>query len=252
MTKNRLPSLEVLDLSSNKLRSLDGLATFAPSLKQCKTRTTWKPSGKTMTTSTRWWRALRTSVEVPRPSERRKMAAMASATTSNTKEADGKRADAVEKENAMLDEALVAAHARVEELEERLKSCQQQVSSAERKASRSLRRAEAEAQDLLRKAAARRVVARLRRYEEGASLKSVRDVLSIGGAVTHAVASQSMEATRRGRDSLRKDLEAAHQRHAALSEELTEAHDERLAVEAGRLERGRGPNRAAGSAAHDP
>ena len=47
----------------------------------------------------------------------------------------------------MLDEALVAAHARVEELEERLKSCQQQVASAERKASRSLKRAEAEAQD---------------------------------------------------------------------------------------------------------
>ena len=38
MTKNRLPSLEVLDCSSNKLRSLDGLATFAPSLKKCKTQ----------------------------------------------------------------------------------------------------------------------------------------------------------------------------------------------------------------------
>ena len=136
----------------------------------------------------------------------------------------------------MLDEALVAAHARVEELEERLKSCQQQVASAERKASRSLKRAEAEAQDMLRSAAARRVVGALRRYEEGASLKSVRDVFAYWRRGTHAVTSQSMEAKHAAAcDSLRKDLEAAHQRHAAAREEQAEAHDERLAVEAGRL-----------------
>ena len=38
VTSHKLPSLEVLDVSSNKLRSLDGLATFAPSLKRCKTQ----------------------------------------------------------------------------------------------------------------------------------------------------------------------------------------------------------------------
>ena len=111
----------------------------------------------------------------------------------------------------MLDEALVAAHARVEELEERLKSCQQQVSSAERKATRSLRRAEAEAQDLLRTAAARRVVGALRRYEDGASMKSVIDVFAYWRRGTHAVTSQSMEARHAAAcDALRKDLEAAH------------------------------------------
>ena len=93
MTKNRLPSLEVLDCSSNKLRSLDGLATFAPSLKKCKTQDNLEPL--------EWQNeddvdalvesALRTSVEVPRPSERRKMAAMASATTVQYEEARRQR-----------------------------------------------------------------------------------------------------------------------------------------------------------------
>ena len=232
MTKNRLPSLEILDVSSNKLRSLDGLATFAPSLKKCKTQDNlaaleWEQEDDVDALVER---ALRTSVEVPRPSERRKMAAMASATTVQFEEARRQRlrADAVEKENSMLDEALVAAHARVEELEDRLKSCQQQVASAERKATRSLRRAEAEAQDVLRTAAARRVVNALRRYEDGASLKSVRDVFAYWRRGTHAVASQSMEARHAAAcDALRKDLEAAHRRHAALSEEQAEAHDER-------------------------
>ena len=114
------------------------------------------------------------------------------------------------------------------ELEERLKSCQQQVSSAERKASRSLKRAEAEAQDVLRKAAARRVVGALRRYEDGASLKSVRDVFVYWRRGTHAVTSQSMEAKHAAAcDSLRKDLEAAHQRHAAARDELLLARGER-------------------------
>ena len=239
VTKNRLSSLEILDVSSNKLRSLDGLATFAPSLKKCKTQDNlaaleWEQEDDVDALVER---ALRTSVEVPRPADRRKMAAMASATTVQFEEARRQRlrADAVEKENAMLDEALVAAHARVEELEERLKSCQQQVASAERKATRSLRRAEAEAQDVLRAAAARRVVGALRRYEEGASVRSVRDVFAYWRRGTHAVTSQSMEERHAAAcDALRKDLEAAHQRHAALSDELTEAHDERLAFEASR------------------
>ena len=239
VTKNRLPSLEVLDVSSNKLRSLDGLATFAPSLKKCKTHDNLEPLEweQEDDVDALVERALRTSVEVPRPADRRKMAAMASATTVQFEEARRQRlrADAVEKENAMLDEALVAAHARVEELEERLRSCQQQVASAERKATRSLRRAEAEAQDLLRTAAARRVVGALRRYEDGASLKSVRDVFAYWRRGTHAVTSQSRDAKHAAAcDSLRKDLEAAHRRHAALSDELNDAHDERLAFEASR------------------
>ena len=74
VTSHKLPSLEVLDVSSNKLRSLDGLATFAPSLKTCKTQDNlqaleWQNDDDVDALVER---ALRTSVEVPRPSERRK------------------------------------------------------------------------------------------------------------------------------------------------------------------------------------
>ena len=91
MTKNRLPSLEVLDCSSNKLRSLDGLATFAPRSARCKTRDNleeleWQNDDDVDALVER---ALRTSVEVPRPAERRKLAARP-ATTCNSRRATAK------------------------------------------------------------------------------------------------------------------------------------------------------------------
>ena len=179
---------------------------------------------------TRWSRALRTSVEVPRPA---KGAKCGHGVGHNCPIEEARRRWPRGREGERhARRGVAAAHARVEELEERL-LCQQQVSSAARKASRSLKRAEAEAQDVLRKAAARRVVGALRRYEDGASMKSVRDVFVYWRRGTHAVASQSMEAKHAAAcDALRKDLEAAHQRHAAAREEQAEAHDERLAFEA--------------------
>ena len=66
---------------------------------------------------------------------------------------------------------------------------------------------------------------------------------------THAVTSPLEAKHAAACDSLRKDLEAAHRRHAALSDELNEAHDERLAVEASKLSAAEARDRAVGSAA---
>lgn len=254
LTGGTLPRLEILDCSANMLRTLDGLAALAPALKQLDARENPLDRRPNVHVASALYddnveetdddvdalvaRALRASTDVPPPAQRRHAKTMASATTVQYEEARRQRlrADAAEGENSMLDEALVAAHARIEDLEGRLRATQKQVAGAERKASHNQRRAEDEARETIKAAASRMIVAALMRRADGASKGWVRDVFAYWRYHADVERARGVEA-RHGAacDVLRRDLGEAQIRFAAEQHEKASTHEARLVELAARL-----------------